>query len=802
MDCYKLYENEPARSFEDAHLLGNGSLGASVYGGVPYETILLNHDTLWSGQERDKIGKGTKANLAKARELILSGRLREANDLINDEMLGYWSEAYLPLGNLHLTVGHTGDRRSMKQKRILQNDDPVLDYRRELLLDSALERVEYIQRGIRFTREMFVSHADGVLAVRLTAEGGPLDFSMSVDSPLRHEQRVENGAVLLTGRAPDRVEPYAPAFEPRIVYREDERTDALRFAAYARVAATDGAVACDEFRLYVRGATYAELCVSADTSYAGFRVRRSRDARAVLERCRDRVRCASRKPYAALRRDHIADYRALYGRFSIRLGEALTEEMPTSERLRLCRKIDDPSLSALAAQVSRYLLIASSRPGSQPANLQGIWNPSVCSAWACNYTTNINVEMNYWGAEPTGLPECHEPLLDFVKDLAVSGERTAEELYGARGWVAHHNSDLWRMTELAGEDASWAWWPFGGVWLCRHLWQHYAYTGDAGFLAGIYPVLQGAVEFILGYVTPDGDGFYVTAPSTSPENKFVVSGRLGGERLRETDPENRFSADLENVSAVCKASSMDLEMIRELFGHYMEAARLLGCRPEHTEDVARVSARLYPLRIGKYGQLQEWDRDYEECTPGMAHVSHLYGVYPARVISRDGTPELFEAARTSMRRRLRHGGMHRNWPGAWGLCLAARFGDGALCGEIGAGLGEGLSASLLVKDVFQMDCVMGWGAGIAEMLLQSGDGCLRLLPAPAPSWRQGEVRGLRAPGGFTVDLEWSGGALQKAVISSEPGGHRTVRYAGARAEIDLPAGGRAELNGRLEPLRG
>lgn len=803
MDHYRLYEKTPAALFEDAHVLGNGSLGASVFGGVPYEQILINHDTLWSGQERDKISKGTGENLPKCRKLIMEGRLKEANDLINDEMLGYWSEAYQPLGNLCITMGHSSDLRSMKQRRVLLNETPYgyENYSRILSLDNALERIEYDQNGIHYARELFVSFPDQLLAVKLTADNGTMDFTVAMDSPLRHEQIVSGNMAAVTGRAPDRVEPYEPHFNPMIVYRQDEVSDALRFAAVAQIAETDGVISSDEFRVYVKGASYAVILLSADTNYAGYNKKRNRDVREVLEKCKVRIRSAMDKSYENLRQDHIRDYQELYGRVNIDLGDALTGGLPTSERLKRYETLDDTTMPALILQYSRYLLIAFSRPGTQPGNLQGIWNPAICPAWACNYTTNINVQMNYWGAESLALSECHLPLMEFIKDLSVSGEKSAKELYGARGWVTHHNTDLWRMTELAGEDASWSWWVFGGIWLCQHLWQHYEFTKDTDFLSEtVYPVLKGAVEFLLDFMTKDTDGSLVTPPSTSPENKFFLTHSLTEEEMNRIAPENRFSANETNISAVCKASTMDLAMIREVMTNFMQASRILEVDVTCGNEIKETLNKLLPFRIGRYGQLQEWNEDYGECTPGMGHVSHLYSVYPASVINPSDTPELFEAARMSLIRRMQHGSSKRNWPGAWAICLNARFGDGAWCNRINSQMAGSLGANLLVKNVLQIDAIMGWGAGISEMLLQSQDGCIHLLPAAAPSWVKGKVKGLCARGGFTVDMEWEQGKLSKSVIFSKTGGQCRVRYKEYTADVTIPEGAGILLDGSLRQI--
>jgi alpha-L-fucosidase 2 len=801
MNGLKLYEDTPAELFDDTHLLGNGSLGASVFGSVPYEKILINHDTLWSGQESRKINEGTREHLEEARGLALNGKLKEANNLINDEMLGFWSEAYLPLGALHITIGHRNDQRSMPQRRRLLNETPYEGYSRSLDIERAVACVQYDQAGVHYTREMFVSCPDNVLAVKLTAQGGELVFSMCMDSPLRHEQRVGADSAAIIGRAPDRVEPYEPHFNPTTAYLEDERSDALRFASAARVVRTDGILRADEFRVYVSNATYAVILLSAGTNYAGYKTKRNRDSGHVLSGCLDVIDRAAFKGYDSLLADHVADYRSLYQRFHLDLGEAITDALPTSERLRKLKSVDDPSVLTLVAQYSRYLLISFSRPGTQAGNLQGIWNPSERPPWASNYTTNINVQMNYWGAEAFGLSECHLPMSDLVRELSDSGREAARDLYGADGWVTHHNTDLWRFAGIAGEDASWAWWPVGGFWMCQHLWQHYEYTLDEAYLRDtVYPVLRGAAQFLLDFLVRDHRGRYVTALSTSPENKFFLPGSSIKEVLDKVDAGNRFSANRRDISAICRMSTMDLALTRELLGNYRAAAEKVGCADSLTDCAQVVLENLHPFQVGRFGQLQEWEEDYEECTPGMGHVSHLYSVYPAAVINATSTPDLFAAAHKSLLRRMQHGSGRNHWPGAWNICLNARFLDGVQCSLGNRTMPDGLGANLLTKNTWQIDAVMGWGAAIAEMLLQSHEGFLRLLPALAPSWMRGSVKGLRARGGFSVDMEWDGSVLTRAEIRSSHGGRIVVCYGSNSAQYDIPAGKSIAIGGSLKQL--
>ena len=799
MNRYKLQETTQAECFGDAHLLGNGSLGVSVFGGVPYEKLLINHDTFWTGQERNKAYPGTKRYMDKARTLILDGKLKEANNLVNDEMLGNWSESYEPMGHLHVTIGQTDDWRSMKLRKRLSNDEPVSGYRRTLCLNDAIETIEYDQGGVRYRREYFASFPDQVVAVRLTAEGGPLHFALAMSSPVRHEVGIRPDGVSMTGRAPDRVEAYDPITEPKTAYLSDELSDAIRYAASARIVETDGTILESPFRVYVEGATHAVVLLSATTNYAGYMKERDRTHKPLLQACEARLAQAAHIGYEGLRKRHVEDHAALFDRVDVSFGDPVADHLPTSKRLALLPgTIDDPSFSALVLQYARYLTIAGSRPGTQAMNLQGIWNPDVVPPWASNYTTNINVEMNYWSTEVLGLPECHLPLMDLVGELAQSGRSAARDLYGMDGWVAHHNTDLFRMATIAGDDAAWCWWPFGGIWLCRHLWEHYLFSCDKAFLHDVaYPIFQGAVAFVLDFLFEDREGLLVTAPSTSPENKFILPGCDFREEAADIDSHNRFSPNQPKICAVSKASTVDLTMVREIFGHYATTVETLGLEDAYLPRIQEAMAKLYPFKVGKHGQLQEWEEDFEECTPGMGHMSHLYGIYPSSVITRSSHAELFAAAETSFLRRVMHGGLKNGWPGAWALALAARFGQDMICAETNNSLAGRLSANLLTKGHMQIDSILGWAAGIAEMLIQSHDGVVELLPALPPLWRKGFVRGLRARGGLVVGLRWDRHQLEIVEIMAATAGRFHFRYKENTLEAALLAGQTLCLDGAL-----
>ena len=786
----RLYENKSAESFADAHLLGNGRLGASVYGGVPFEELLINDDTLWSGSESYRVNEGFYDNLMRARELALKGDVKQANDIINDEMEGTWGEAYMPLASAHILVGQRDDRRNMKLRRVMSPHEcaPVTDYARVLDLDNAVETVSYLRGGVAYKREYFVSYDRKLIYARLSAEGGPLDFALSMDSKLKHAVRVADGAITVRGIAPDHAEPNYTPMQPPLLYLDEDKSDALRFAAQARVISTDGQISCDRSRIYVNDATCAVIAIAAGTNYAGYDQARDRDVEKVVARLSAQLNAAGDWDTALAA--HIADYQALYGRVKLDLGEEITGALPTTQRCAMNGNgVFDPSVGALAAQYTRYLLICGSRPGSQAENLQGIWNDSVQPPWSSNYTTNINVQMNYWPAEPFALSECHEPMCDLVRETALSGERTARDYYHLSGWVAHHNVDLWRMTVPACEDASWFFWPFGGAWMCQHLWTHYEYTRDEKFLREVaYPVIRGAAEFMLGYLCEDGDRLTI-APSTSPENKHLVpGGRTYRDLVSEVDPENRFPADLTEISAITKGSCMDMTLVRELFQNVLNGNSILGLEEDETCQRMRAAlGRLSPFKIGRLGTLQEWYEDYEECTPGMGHVSHLYSVYPASIINERDFPEEYRAAYLSLQRRVAHGGMTAAWPGSWALCLAARFHDRGLCTRLLGSVTPLFTANLLTQGHVQIDSIFGYSAGIAEMLLQSHNGYIELLPTPAYGWVNGSFSGMRARGGFECDLAWRNNAPASGRVVSHLGGECAVKVQGLSG-VRLPDG--------------
>ncbi|MEK3848400.1 glycoside hydrolase family 95 protein [Paenibacillus sp. FSL R7-0340] len=770
----RLWYRQPAEVWEEALPVGNGRLGAMVFGGIREEHLQLNEDTLWSGFPRDGVQYDALRYLQPVRKLIADGKYKEAEQLINANMLGRDTEAYQPLGDLWITQEGLGE---------------IAHYERELDLLTGTAAVTFQSAGVCYTREVIASAPDGVMMVSLTANKlGKIHASVRITSlhPCEDEvgedihfgdsskwdsdkedapsEEPSGDFITLTGRAPSHVESNYHGDHPQSVVYENDL--GMAFAVQARVIPEGGTLTKGaDGALIISGADKITVYLAAATGFRGFHTMPNSDATESAEACQVILDGAISLGSEQVRQRHEQDHRKLFDRVVLELrGDTLTDDsvLPTDLRLERYQKgQDDPGLEVLLFQYGRYLLMGSSRPGSQPANLQGIWNDRVQPPWNSNYTTNINAQMNYWPAEVCNLAECHEPLLHMIGEVARTGRRVASIHYGAQGWAAHHNVDVWRYAGPSGGHASWAFWPLGGVWLTAHLWERYLFTLDTAYLAEqAYPLMKGAAAFCMDWLVEGPEGWLVTSPSTSPENKFKTP-------------------DGEECS-ISMGSTMDMTLIRELLGNCIQAADLLELDDEFRNRCEEIRDRLMPYQIGRHGQLQEWFVDFEEAEPGHRHVSHLYGLYPGRQIHIRDTPELAEAARISLRRRLDHGGGHTGWSCAWLINLYARLEDGdAAHRYVRTLLSRSTYPNLFdAHPPFQIDGNFGATAGIAEMLLQSRPGELTLLPALPTAWAEGRASGLKGHGGMTVGMEWSGSRLARAELATSiSAGSCTIRSA-------------------------
>jgi alpha-L-fucosidase 2 len=772
-----LWYKQPAEFFEESLVLGNGKMGATVFGGANSDKIYLNDITLWSGEPVNaNMNPEAYKNIPAIREALKNENYKLAEEL-NKKVQGKNSESYAPLGTLEINNAEKGK---------------AVNYHRELDLSNAVSKVSYEMAGIKYTREYFVSAPDKVMIIKLTTDQkGALNFDISLKSLLNSNVEVRNNILVIRGAAPIHENAGYPVV-PKYLNLKDRGT---RFTGLVQIKKTDGKITSSRETLTLREATEAIIYVSVATSFNGFDKNPASEGLDDVSIALQNLNNAYAKPFDKVKENHIADYQKFFNRLTLDLGKTTAPDLPTDERLlRYADGKEDKNLEILYFNYGRYLLISSSRTLGVPANLQGLWNPHLSPPWSSNYTMNINLEENYWLAENTNLSEMHSSLLSFIKNLSVTGKVTAKTFYGVnKGWAAAHNSDIWAMSNPVGqfgkEDPMWACWPMAGAWLSTHIWEHYIFTKDQNYLKKEgYPLMKGAAEFCLDWMITDKNGNLITSPSTSPENQYKLADGF--------------------VGATFYGGTADLAMIRECFDKTIKASKVLNTDADFRKKLETALSKLYPYQIGKKGNLQEWYFDWEDQDPKHRHQSQLFGLFPGDHITPLKTPDLAEASKKTLEIK---GDETTGWSKGWRINLWARLWDGNRAYKMFRELlsyvdpdgkktatprrGGGTYPNLFdAHPPFQIDGNFGGAAAVAEMLVQSDENEIRLLPALPDAWEEGSVKGICARGGFEIEMNWTNKKPQKVIVSSKLGGKTTLIFGDKKQEIILEKGEKKEIN--------
>jgi len=780
-----LWYNKPADFFEESLVLGNGKMGATVFGGVNSDKIYLNDITLWSGAPVNaNMNPEAYKNIPAIREALKNEDYKLADEL-NKKIEGKNSEKYAPLGTLEINNHTKGN---------------VSNYHRELDISNAISKVSYEIDGVKYTREYFVSAPDQIMVFKLTcSKKGGLNFDINSSSLLKVKVETDNNILAMNGSAPILEQPDYPGSQAYLSVKQwevlKENGAGTRFTTLIKIKNTDGQIINTQKGLVVKDATEAIIFVSIATSFNGFDKQPALSGLNNKEIAAKNLDKAFLKTFDKLKESHTKDYQKFYNRVSLDLGKTTAPDLPTDERLlRYSDGKEDKNLEILYFNYGRYLLISSSRTLGVPANLQGIWNPYLNPPWSSNYTMNINLEENYWLAENTNLSEMHGPLLSFIKNLSVTGKITAKTFYGVNeGWASAHNSDIWAMTNPVGqfgkEDPSWACWPLSGAWLSTHIWEHYVFTQDKKYLKNEgYPIMKGASQFFLGWMITDKNGNLITSPSTSPENKFITPDGF--------------------IGATMYGGTADLAMIRECFEKTIKASEVLNIDADFRAKLEKALSKFHPYQIGKKGNLQEWYFDWNDEDPKHRHQSHLFGLFPGDHITPLKTPDLAEAAKQTLEIK---GDETTGWSKGWRINLWARLWDGNRAYKMYRELlryvdpdgkktekprrGGGTYPNLFdAHPPFQIDGNFGGAAAVAEMLVQSDENEIRLLPALPDAWETGSIKGICVRGGFEIAMSWENKKLQKTIVSSKIGGKTTLIFGDKKQTITLKKGESLEIN--------